>query len=192
VRWQTKQPPAIERVLTLDERIAAVGRGRDVAAANAERRKLAEQCLRGGRTDDAIALYEEALAAAGRDDPVLTFGLAHARFAAEDFTECTALLERLRRPEGGFNVPEMQLLLARSLEGAGRLEAARDAFKSALDICPGEEARCRYAQLLRREGEVEAAQAEFRAVIRSVAKADKSYDASQRQWLELARRHVGA
>ncbi len=181
-----------ERLLTLDERIADVGKERDPAAARAARRRLAEQCIRAGRAADAVRLYEAALAGARSGDPALSFGLAHAHFENRDYAQCAATLDRVRQPDGRFRVPEMQLLYARGLEGAGRFDEAKAAYAAAVEVCPGEEARCRRALLLRRAGEPEAALALFQAIVRSVAKADPAYVRTQREWFEIAKRELGA
>jgi hypothetical protein len=180
-----------ERPLTLDERIAQVEAERDPAAARAARRRLAEQCIRAGRPADAVKLYAAALAARA-GDPALTFGLAHAHFENKDYAACASTLDRVRAPDGRFRVPEMQLLYARSLEADGRFAEAKTAYAAAVEICPGEEARCRQALLLRRAGEPEAALALFQAIVRSVAQADPAYLRTQREWFEIAKRELGA
>ena len=180
-----------ERILTLDERIAEVAKERDPAAARAARRRLAEQCIRAGRAADAVKLYEGALAGTRGADPALTFGLAHAHFENRDYARCVATLDRMRQADGRFRVPEMQLLYARSLEADGRFDEAKAAYATAVEICPGEEARCRQALLLRRAGDPEAALELFQAVVRSVAKADPAYLRTQREWFEIAKRELG-
>jgi hypothetical protein len=179
-----------ERILTLDERIAEVAKERDPAAARAARRRLAEQCIRAGRAADAVKLYEAALGGT-RGDPALIFGLAHAHFENRDYGQCAAALDRVRLADGHFRVPEMQLLYARSLEAASRFDEAKVAYAAAVEICPGEEARCRQALLLRRSGEPEVALELFQAIVRSVAKADPAYLRTQREWFEIAKREIG-
>jgi hypothetical protein len=180
-----------ERALTLDERIAEVAKERDPAAARAARRRLAEQCIRAGRAADAVKLYEAALAGARGVDPALAFGLAHAHFENRDYAQCAATLDRVRQDDGRFRVPEMQLLYARSLEADGRFDEAKAAYAVAAEVCPGEEARCRQALLLRRAGDPETALALFQAIVRSVAKADPAYLRTQREWFEIAKRELG-
>jgi hypothetical protein len=182
---------ADERPLTLDERIAQIEKERDSAATRAARRRLAEQCIRAGRAADAVRLYEAALAGARGVDPALAFGLAHAHFENRDFAQCAATLDRVRQNDGSFRVPEMQLLYARSLEAAGRFDEAKAAYAVAAEVCPGEEARCRRALLLRRAGEPEAALELFQSIVRSVAKADPAYLRTQREWFEIAKRELG-
>lgn len=180
-----------ERALTLDERIAQVEKERDSAATRAARRRLAEQCIRAGRAADAVKLYEAALAGARGVDPALAFGLAHAHFENRDFAQCAATLDRVRQEDGSFRVPEMQLLYARSLEADGRFDEAKAAYEVAAEVCPGEEARCRRALLLRRAGDPETALELFQAIVRSVAKADPAYLRTQREWFEIAKRELG-
>ncbi len=180
-----------ERALTLDERIAHAEKERDPAAARSARRRLAEQCIRAGRAADAVKLYEAALAGARGVDPALAFGLAHAHFENRDFARCVATLDRVRQDDGSFRVPEMQLLYARSLEADGRFDEAKAAYAVAAEVCPGEEARCRRALLLRRAGDPEAALELFQAIVRSVAKADPAYLRTQREWFEIAKRELG-
>src|SRR5262249_52133255 len=186
-------PRKEERFVTLDERIAEVAKERDPAAARAARRRLAEQCIRAGRPAEAVKLYEAALAGGARGgDPALTFGLAHAHFENRDYSQCAATLDRMRQPDGRFRVPEMQLLYARSLEADGQFDAAKAAYAAAVEVCPGEEARCRQALLLRRAGGPQAALELFQTIVRSGGKADPGYLRTQREWFEIAKRELGA
>jgi len=184
-------PRKEERFVPLDERIAEVAKERDPGAARVARRRLAEQCIRAGRPAEAVKLYEAALAGARGGDPALTFGLAHAHFENRDYAQCAATLDRMRQPDGRFRVPEMQLLYARSIEADGQFDAAKTAYAVAVEICPGEEARCRQALLLRRAGEPQAALELFQTIVRSVAKADPAYLRTQREWFEIAKRELG-
>ena len=55
---------------------------------------------------------------------------------------------------------------------------------------PGEEARCRYADLLARTGQADAARAEYREIIRRVDLQGRIYRKAQRAWYDAARRGV--
>src|SRR5882672_12193931 len=86
----------------------------------ANRQALAEECLRLGKTEQAITLYQGALAGIHKTDPMIMHALARAYFAAGDFASCTRTLEALRAANPTFESADAHLLYARGLEGEGR------------------------------------------------------------------------
>src|SRR5262245_18418231 len=60
------------------------------------RRRLAEECLRIGKIEQAVSLYNTALVRIHKDDANLMHGLARAYFTANDFANCAQTLEALK------------------------------------------------------------------------------------------------
>jgi hypothetical protein len=56
---------------------------------------------------------------------------------------------------------------------------------------PGEEARCRFALLLKDLGQTERAQALFQEIVKSVRGAPGYYRSRQREWYRIARQQLG-
>ena len=156
----------------------------------ANRRALAEECLRLGKTAQAITLYEGALTGIHKTDPVLMHALARAHFAAGDFAASTRTLENLRAANPKFESADAHLLYARSLEGEGRRAEALPEYEAVSGYFAGAEARCRYALLLQQNGETERARKLFEEVIRAVDKAGGPFKRSQREWYDIAKRNL--
>lgn len=163
----------------------------DTADTAENRKALAEESLRLGRFEEAIALYRSALAGVHKDDPNIMHGLARAYFAAGDFADCNRTLDELRAANPAFQSAEAHLLYARSLEGAGRTEAALAEYDAVSAYFPGTEARCRYALLLRQAGRTPQARQLFAEVVRAVDKAGGPFKRAQREWYDIARRNLG-
>jgi hypothetical protein len=156
----------------------------------ANRQALAEECLRLGKSDQAITLYQGALAGIHKTDPVLMHALARAYFAAGEFARCTRTLEDLRAANPKFESAEAHLLYARSLEAEGRRGEALPEYEAVSGYFAGAEARCRYALLLRETGEAERARRLFEDVVRAVDKAGGPFKRSQREWYDIAKRNL--
>ena len=100
-------------------------------------------------------------------------------------------MDGLELRKGSRNHAIAELLRARCLEAEGAGDEALAAYKSLMAEYPGEEARCRYALLLREAGRFDEARNAFRDVARSIAKGGRDYLRSEGEWLTLARRHLG-
>lgn len=157
----------------------------------AENRKtLAEALIAKKRYAEAQQLYEGALTGAHVDDPALMMGLARAQFGQEDYLAVCGTLDALRAANPDFQSAEGHMLYARSKEGAGLTGEAFVEYEALAGYFPGEEARCRYALLLQKDGRLDESRDYFRQVIRSVEAGSKAYFRAQRDWYEVARRNL--
>ena len=152
---------------------------------------LAKELLSRDRYGEALQLLEGCLMGVHEDDSAIMLALAEARFGLEDHAGTREVLDRLRAAHPDLRSPEGHLLYARALEGEGDSERALFEYEALSGYYPGEEARCRQALLLQKNGQVAEARAAFGEVVRSVDKASKSYFRSQRDWYEVARRNLG-
>jgi len=153
------------------------------------RTDLAEECLAAGKPEMAVELYRAALKGIHASEPDLMFGLARALFANSDFRATQQTLEELRRENPKYQSAEGHLLYARSLEAQGNEEAALFEY-AALGYYPGQEARCRHAELLWKRGERDAANRLFEEVKKAIERAPRVYAKSQGEWLLLAKRRL--
>src|SRR5215471_9763829 len=117
----------------------------DTADTVANRQALAAECLRLGKTEQAITLYQGALAGIHKTDPVIMHALARAYFTAGDFPSCTHTLEALRAANPKFESSEAHLLYARSLASAGRRHAPLPQYAPPSPSFAAAAARCRPA-----------------------------------------------
>jgi hypothetical protein len=151
---------------------------------------LANELLLAGQPEASAALYREALTGILETDPALMLGLARALFALGDSHETQVTLERLREANPGYVSPDGHLLYARSLEQQGKTDAALDEYAALVPYYPGQEARARYALLLEKAGRIEEAQKIFEEIRQSIDYGPRHQYREQREWYELAKKHL--
>jgi hypothetical protein len=151
---------------------------------------LAEAYVNERLFDPAIALYGECLQGAYRQDRHLLEGLSCAYFFKGDYRNAKTNLTQLSQnaPEHGSD--PFQLLLARTHEALGELEAAKAAYSGMLKRFSGEEARCRYALLLKQSGQVEEARRLFQEILNNVRLSPRYYRKAQKPWVEIAKKEI--
>ena len=159
-----------------------------VAGNIASRQRYAQELVRHGRYDDAIAQYREALTGLYEHDPNLMLGLAQAQFGKGDAAGARATLDELIRLNPDFRSPVGHLLYARALEGEGNVPKALEEYRVLATSYPGAEAAVRYAQLLQAQGERAEAQRVARELLEQARIAPGHYRRAQRTWLEAAQR----
>ena len=152
---------------------------------------LAAAYLDAGRVKVAIALLEDTLVGVHATDPALMSGLARAHFASGAYADTVRTLDALREANPDYQSPEAHLLYARSLEGLGRTEAALHEYAALAIYYPGQEARCRYAMLLAKTGDGQAAERTFREICQAIELGPRHQRREQREWYDIARRALG-
>jgi hypothetical protein len=198
VLWPTlqhaggKAQSEMTKVVDPDRAYRARQREAEMIGSADSKRALAEECIKRGDFAQAVALFESAATGLHADDPALLHGLARARFGNGDATGAQKALDDLQAANPGWNSPDAHLLYARALEAQGRIDEALSDYEALVQYFPGEEARCRYALLLQSQGRAPEARALFQTVVQSVDGAPKHYRRAQNDWLQLARRNLGA
>jgi hypothetical protein len=162
----------------------------DTADTVENRRRLAEECLRLGKVEQAVTLYKTALTGIHKDDANLMHGLARSYFAAGDFANCAQTLEALKAANPRYESADAHLLYARALEGQGRRDEALHEYEAVSRYFAGAEARCRYALLLRQTGHAQQAKQLFQEVVRAVDKAGGPFKRAQREWYDIAKQNL--
>ncbi len=163
-----------------------------IASTIENRAILAEQCLRSGRADEAAGLYRELLSGPHATDPALMLGLARACFDRQDYAEAQTMLERLRAANPGYRSAEGHLLYARCLEMQGNSDAALYEYEALAAYYPGQEARSRYALLLKETGRKDEAKRLFQEIRQAVELMPKHARRMQKEWYDFAKRHLAA
>jgi len=148
--------------------------------------QYAEELVRKGRYDDAIAEYRKALTGLYEHDPNLMLGVARAEFEKGDATAARTTLDDLIRLNPDFRSQEGHLLYARALEGEGNFAKALDEYKVLAPGYPGAEAPVRYAQLLMAQGRDEEARKIAQELLDAARIAPSHYRRAQRFWLDQA------
>jgi len=163
----------------------------ELVGSAAAKRALAEECIKRGRFQDAVDLYQSAMAGPlGAQDTALLHGLARARLLSGDGAGAQAGFEALKAADPAAFNADAELDYARALALQGKNDDAIRQYEKVLPRYPGEEARCRYALLLQKLGQDERARRVFREILDSVKGAPGYYRRRQREWVSIARRNV--
>ncbi len=152
----------------------------------------AEELLRLGRHDEAIAEYRRTLQGLYEHDPNLMLGLARAQFGAGKSAEARVTLDALIAQNPTFRSAEGHLLYARALEDEGEAQRAVEEYKTLAGYYPGAEATVRYARLLRKQGDQATAGDALRGLLAQAAVAPQHYRRTQEEWLKQAERELAA
>jgi hypothetical protein len=150
--------------------------------------RYADELVRKGRFDDAIAEYRKALTGLYEHDPNLMLGIARAQFEKGDATAARTTLDDLIRLNPDFRSHDGHLLYARALETEGNFVKALDEYKTLAPGYPGAEAAVRYAQLLKAQGQSAEASKIARELLDQARIAPAHYRRAQRSWLDQAER----
>ena len=163
----------------------------ELVGSAAAKRALAEECIKRGRFQDAVDLYQSAMAGPlGAQDTALLHGLARARLLTGDGAGAQAGFEALKAADPvAFNA-DAELDYARALALQDKNDDAIRQYEKVLPKYPGEEARCRYALLLQKLGQDERARRVFREILDSVKGAPGYYRRRQREWVAVARKNI--
>ena len=164
----------------------------EVTPTVANKRALADECVRLGKLDEAETLYRDGMTGIHATDPALMLGIARVRFAQNDPAGCLAALDALKAANPDFQSADGHMLYARSLEGLARDGEALGEYESLSHYFGGEEPRVRRALLLQRMGDVRAAQDAFADIKRSVERAPSFYRRNQQEWYRLAKQNLKA
>jgi hypothetical protein len=154
--------------------------------------RLAEEYLLAGQPAEATALYRDALVGVHATDPGMMLGLARALFAQGDTAQTQTVLEKLREANPEYNAPDGHLLYARSLEDQGKIDAALEEYQALAVYYPGQEARCRYALLLLRNGRADDARRMFGEICQLIEYGPRHQRRAQREWYDIAKRSLAA
>lgn len=152
------------------------------------RKALAEGYVKAGNYDGALRLFESCLNGVHKDDPAILEGIAIANFLKEDFQAARESLEKHREVRGNIKSHQSNLLLARTHEALGEAEEALQVYSEIANQYPGEEARCRYALLLKQMGRTAEAQTVFEDLLRNVKLSPDYYQRAQRRWTAIAKK----
>ena len=156
------------------------------------KRALAEECIKRGMFQDAVDLYQGAMnGPIGQGDPVLLRGMARAKLLAGDGAGAVEAFEKLKAMDRAAFDSDTELDYARALVLVGQTDAALRQFEAVVPRYPGEEARCRYAVLLKQLGQTERATKLFREIVDNVKHAPGYYRTRQREWYRIAKDEIG-
>lgn len=155
------------------------------------KKALAEAYVNSGNFDAAIALFESCLTGIHTEDPFVIEGLSCAYFFKGDYENAQKSLIRLKALRGNEKKgDQFDLLMARIFEETGETKAAVEAYKELLPLFSGEEARVRYALLLKKMGKHDEANGYFAEVLKNVKLSPKYYRRTQKEWVRIAQKEM--
>jgi hypothetical protein len=155
------------------------------------RTALAQEYLKQGMLNEAIALYEGALTGMYRTDPDLLLGLSNALVGAGQFDRAKAALDTLFQANPEFDNADARLLRARVLAELDATGDALDAYAALLQSAPSAEVKCRYGLLLKRSGKTSLAAALFQEIVKDASRANQHSNRLNKEWVEIAKRELG-
>lgn len=153
---------------------------------------LARAYVRAGRTDDAIAIYQQSLTGLYADDPLVLAELSYAYRTAGRPGEAREAFERARAHATKLRDDHL-MLSAAIYEDEDDLEGAVREYQAILSRpVVGEEARCRYALVLKHMGRTAEACALFDEIVRHARLSPGHYRRAQKVWIDIARKELAA
>ena len=155
------------------------------------KKDLADAYLHSKRLDQAIALLEEARQGAYKQNIGLLESLSKAYFFNRDLESAKLTLQELMEIRGRRKDDDYDLLLARTYEELGETDRALDTYAAIQKGYTGEEARCRYAMMLKEQGRTEEANDLFEQIKKNIRLSPRFYQKAQRKWLDIALRESG-
>jgi hypothetical protein len=163
----------------------------EVADTADNKRHVAEECIKRGQWDQAIALYRSALVGPLATDPALLIGLSRALFGKGDHQGALDALNALQDANPGYESREGHMIYARSLEGLGRTREAAEEYRSLIGYALGPEAQVRYGLLMKAMGEAALAQEALRDAVKTYGgRRLGKLDAADRDWIAEAERNL--
>jgi hypothetical protein len=114
------------------------------------------------------------------------YGLAIAFFAKEEFGFAKEWFQRLLAAAPNHKSGDARVYFARTLEALGDVNAALREYEILKSSYAGEEARCRYALLLKKTGSATRADQLFEEVLLNARRAPRYYRREQGEWIAIA------
>jgi hypothetical protein len=148
---------------------------------------LAKAYLQAGQYQASIELLEKCLGGVNAHDPNILEDLSYAYFYNRDFDKSKEYLARVEKIQGDQFSNDLKLLKARIHEELGEIDAALNEYKAIVKIFAGEEARARYALLLKKVGEEDKARDLFKEIVKKARLYPRQYKKFHRKWVNMAK-----
>ena len=151
------------------------------------RMNLAEAYFHAGQYQKSIDLLEGSLTGIHENDLNILEGLCHSHFRNGAYDKALEYLDRYERANEGSLKSNLRLLKAKAYEAKGDLQKAMAEYEAIVSICTGEEARCRYAVLLKKQGYFEKAKEMFGIILKNAKLYPKQYATYEKEWVKIAK-----
>lgn len=151
---------------------------------------LAEAYYHDGQYEAAIDLLEKSLTGIHARDPHILEGLCFAYFRKKNYAKTKAYLSMLEENTEGKLAGNLLLMRAKTHEALGEEKEALEQYKAIVNSYAGEEARCRYALLLKKCGQGHEAQKLFQEILENAKLYPRQYKKFQSEWVAIAKQEV--
>jgi hypothetical protein len=152
--------------------------------------KLAEECFEANMFEDAIELFKKSLNGVGEGDPHIMEKLAMSYFGNQQYNKAIETLDELIHLNPNFKSSEGHLLYARCHEELGNIDKALEEYAVVSETFAGEEARVRYALLLKKQGDLELSQKVLKKCLNRSKLAPKFYQKKEKYWINQAKSNL--
>jgi len=176
----------VGRIIDPDKAYREASRDLQISPTSHNMCVLAELCIERNAFEEAIILYRQALTGLNVDAPDILAGLARAYFLKRAYDDVIATLDQLRDKNPDYHSANVHMIYARALESLGRDDEALEEYEALVRYFSGEEARCRYALLLKKVGRRDEAEDLLKAITDLPRLAPRRYVRAQREWIDLA------
>lgn len=154
------------------------------------RMNLAKAYFKAGQYPESIELLEKSLDGVHAKDLDVMEGLCHSYFYNSNFNKLFDQLKKYEELNKGELPNNLKLIKARAHEETGDTETALKEYEAVADNFSGEEARCRYALLLKKQGQVEKANTIFGSILKNAKLFPKEYAKFEKEWVAIAKTEV--
>jgi hypothetical protein len=117
----------------------------------------------------------------------ILMGLCHSHFHNGAYDKSIEYADRYESANGGSLKSGLRLIRAKAYEAKGDLKKAMAEYETIVHICTGEEARCRYAVLLKKRGYTEKAKEMFGIILKNAKLYPKQYATYEKEWVKIAK-----
>jgi len=177
----------IEKRLNPTKRLRYLEKEVELTQSVKNKKLLAEEYVNNGMFDKGISLYLGCMQGMYKNDISIIEGLCCAYYFKKDLPNAKKYLTKLMELRPDKKGDEFDLMYAETLEELGDTDRALKAYSETVKFFSGEEARCRYALLLKKTGRVKEADELFGVILNNARLSPKFYVKAQKQWIDIAK-----
>lgn len=178
------------RISNKPKNIKLLQRELEITDSVKNRLNLAEAYFHSSQYQESIELLEKSLNGVHANDLNILEGLCHSHFRNGTYDNAIEYLDKYEKINNGLLPNNLRLVRAKAYEAKSDFQKALAEYKAIANICPGEEVRCSYAVLLKKQGHVEKAKEQFGIILKNAELYPKQYAKYEKEWVKIARSEI--